>query len=102
MYLSVLVTCGLGRPIVPWSILEVSDEDKSFENLLESLQAGCFDLVEVSEDLKKAKLKKCLVGVKADSLMVASNSQSVCRICTQFGCYVKNYLLKSTLLSQTY
>ena len=69
--------------------MELNDEDMSFENLLESLQAGCFDLVPVSDDLKKAELKKCLVGVKADSLMVASKTQSVCRICTQFGCYVK-------------
>lgn len=89
MLLSILVTVGLGRPTVPWSIIEVNDEEKTFEGLFESLQAGCFDVVPVSDDLRRARLLKTFVGVKADSLMVASNTQCAVRICSQFGGYVK-------------
>jgi hypothetical protein len=43
----------------------------------------------VSDDLKRATLKKTSVGSKQESLMVTNNSQSVCRVCGQFGSYVK-------------
>ena len=89
MFISVLVTGGLGRPLVPWSIIEVTDEEKTFENVLQSMQAGRFEIVVVSDDLKRATLKKASVGSKQESLMVTNNSQSVCRVCGQFGSYVK-------------
>ena len=83
------MTAGLGRPIVPWSIVEVNDEEKTFEGLFESLKAGCFDVVPVSSDLRRAKLLKTFVGVKTDSLMIVSNAQRAATICAQFGGYVK-------------
>ena len=47
MLLSVLVALNLGRPLVPWTIVEVNGEDQTFLTLFEKLQAGCFDVVEV-------------------------------------------------------
>ena len=85
MYISIIVTSGLGRAIVPWSILEIADEQKSFEDLFWSVQAGCFDVIPVSDELKRAQLVKTSVGTKADSLMIVSSSQTVCSVCEQFG-----------------
>ena len=89
MYISIIVTSGLGRAVVPWSILEIADEQKSFEDLFWSVQAGCFDVIPVSDELKRAQLIKTSVGTKADSLMIVSSSQTVCSVCEQFGKYVK-------------
>ena len=47
MLLSVLVALNLGRPLVPWTIVEVNGEDQTFLTLFEKLQVGCFDAVEV-------------------------------------------------------
>ena len=77
MYISIIVTSGLGRAVVPWSILEIADEQKSFEDLFWSVQAGCFDVIPVSDELKRAQLIKTSVGTKADSLMIVSSSQTV-------------------------
>ena len=89
MYVSVLVTPGLGRPLVPWTIIQVSDEQRTFEGFFQSLQAGRLD-VPVTDDLKKAKLIRTSVGAKADTpLMVTSVSQTVCGVCGQFGNYIK-------------
>lgn len=83
------ITALLGRPVVPWSIIEVNDEDRTFEGLFDIVKAGYFDVVTVSDELRRARLLKSFVGVKADSLMAASNTQYVVRICTQFGSFVK-------------
>ena len=45
--------------------------------------------MEVSEDLKEAKLIRTFVGAKMETLMVASSGQSVLKVCAQFGNYVK-------------
>ena len=89
MLLSVLVALNLGRPLVPWTIVEVIGEDQTFLTLFEKLQAGCFDAVEVCDDLKRAVLLRTFVGAKMETLMVASSGQSVLRVCAQFGNYVK-------------
>ena len=39
-------------------IILVNGEDSSFEKLFESIQAGYFDSLTVSEDLKSAKLQR--------------------------------------------
>ena len=89
MLLSVLVALNLGRPLVPWTIVEVNGEDQTFLTLFEKLQAGCFDAVEVCDDLKRAVLLRTFAGAKMETLMVASSGQSVLRVCAQFGNYVK-------------
>ena len=89
MLLSVLVAMNLCRPLVPWTIVEVNGEDQTFFTLFEKLQAGCFDAVEVCDDLKRAVLLRTFVGAKMETLMVASSGQSVLRVCAQFGNYVK-------------
>ena len=53
------------------------------------LQVGCFDAVEVCDDLKIAVLLRTFVGAKTETLMVVSSGQSVLRVCAQFGNYVK-------------
>ena len=90
MLLSVLVALNLGRPLVPWTIVEVNGEDQTFLTLFEKLQAGCFDAVEVCDDFKRAVLLQTFVGAKMETLMVASSGQSVLRVCAQFGNYVKS------------
>ena len=54
-----------------------------------ALQAGCFNAVEVSDNLKRAVLLQMFVGAKMETLMVASSGQAVLRVCAQFGNYVK-------------
>ncbi len=89
MVLTVQVVASLGRPIVPWSIIEANDEDLSFQRLFEEVGGGCFQVVNVNEELKNCKLLKTYVGPKRDELMVISTSQLVCRVCRQFGIFVK-------------
>ena len=89
MLLSVLVALNLGRPLVPWTIVEVNGEDQTFLTLFEKLQARCFDAVEVCDNLKRAVLLRTFVGAKMETLMVASSGQSVLRVRAQFGNYVK-------------
>ena len=89
MLLSVLITASVGRALVPWSIVEVNGQEDSFEKLFSNIQAGCFDSVTVSDDLKNATLQRSFVGNKTDALMVTSNRQSVLNVCSEFGKYVK-------------
>ena len=53
------------------------------------MQAGRFDSVVVTEELKTAKLSRSLVGSKRDELMATSNGQSVLNVCREFGKFVK-------------
>ena len=84
MLLSVLVTANVGGALVPWSIIEVNEQEYSFEQLFRNIQAGCFDSVTVSEYLKNATLHQSFVSNKRDALMVTRNSQSVLNVCSQF------------------
>ena len=89
MYLSVQVSESLGRLIVPWTIIEFLEEGLSFGDLLSCIKAGRFSVVEVSDDLKQAKLSKTFVGNKPDALIVSGSDQCVMAVCSQFGIYVK-------------
>ena len=64
MYLSVQVSESLGRLIVPWTIIEFLEEGLLFGDLLSCIKAGRFSVIEVSDDLKRAKLLKTFVGNK--------------------------------------
>jgi hypothetical protein len=86
MFISVQVTAALGRPIVQWSILEINEDTLTFSSLFEAIKAGRFEVISMSEDLKKLKLTKTFVGTKADGLMATSSNQML-RVCTQFGNY---------------
>ena len=88
IFISVQVTAALGRPIVQWSILEINEDSLTFSNLFEAIHAGRFEVISMSEELKKSKLTKTFVGTKADGLMATSSNQTL-RVCTQFGNYVR-------------
>ena len=75
MLLTVQVVASLGRPLVPWSIIELNDEEVTFTVLFERIQAGSFDIIEVSDDLKRAQLSRTFVGSKRDALMTIGNDQ---------------------------
>ena len=92
MLLSVQLVFRLGRPLVPWTIIEVQAE-QSFNELFGALQAGQFDCVPVSGELKDATLHQTYVGQKIELLMITSSTQSVFAVCSQFGTYVK-FLIK--------
>ena len=64
MYLSVQVSESLGRHIVSWTIIEFLKEGLSFGDLLSCINFGRFSVIEVSGDLKRAKLLKTFVGNK--------------------------------------
>ena len=61
MLLCINISASLGRLLVPRNILEVN---VTFKDLFISIQAGCFDNVAVSDDLKSAKLVRLFVGRK--------------------------------------
>ena len=88
MFISVQVTASLGRPIMQWSILEINDDYLTFASLFEAIKAGRFEVISMSEDLKKSKLTKTFVGAKTDRLMATSSNQTL-KICSQFGNYVR-------------
>jgi len=52
MYLSVQVSKSLGRFIVPWTVIEFHKEGLSFGDLLSSIKASHFSVIEVSDHLK--------------------------------------------------
>ena len=89
MFLSVCVSVSLGRRLVPWMIVDIQREDRTFGALFTELKAGKFDCIEVVDELKRATLLQVLVGKNNDTLMVTSVSQSVFNICEEFGKYVK-------------
>ena len=69
MFVSVQVTASLSRPIVQWSILEVNEDCLTFAD---SIKAGRFEVISMSEELKKAKP---FVGTKTDGQMATSSNQ---------------------------
>ena len=89
MFLSVCVTVSLGRRLVPWTIVDLQREDRTFRTLFSEVVAGKFDCVEVNDELKRATLSQVLIGSDKDKLMVTSASQSVFNVCEEFGKYVR-------------
>ena len=77
MLLSIQNTVSLGRPLVPWSIVKVNEEDYSFQNLFEKVPAGCFKEVQISTDLKNALLLRSFVGAKT-RYPHCDQQQSIC------------------------
>ena len=88
MFVSIQVTASLGRPIVQWSILEVNKDSMTFADLFQAIKAGRFEVISMSDELKKTKLSKTFVGTKTDGLMATSSSQTL-RVCSQFGNYIR-------------
>ena len=88
MFISIQISKPLGRPIVPWSIVEVNDTDKTFLSLFEAIKGGSFDVIPVTEELKTAILSQTYIGPKQDELMLVSSSQCV-KVCCQFGIYLR-------------
>ena len=89
MYISCQITVNFGRPIVPWSIIELHHEGSTFQKLFKEVKAGYFDVIPVSDELKRAKLLSTYVGVKKEALIKTSSSQCVISVCLQFGNFVK-------------
>ena len=79
----------LGKLIVPWRILEFNKEKQLFGDFFSFIKAGHFSVIEVSDDLKRAKLLKTYVGNKPDSLIVSGSDQCVIAVCSQLAVYVK-------------
>ena len=50
MLLTVQVVASLGRPIVPWSIIELNDENTTFDQLFQMIQAGSFDIIQMNDE----------------------------------------------------
>ena len=89
MLLSITVSASLGRSLLPWTIVEVNEDDYTFETLFTNIQGGRFDAVTISDELKTARLLRSLVGHKRDELMVTSNGLSVLGVCREFGKFVR-------------
>ena len=89
MYLSVQVSKSLDRLIIPWTIIKFLEEGLSLGDLLSCIKASHFSVIEVSDDLKRAKLLKTFVRNKPDALIVSGSDQCEMAICSQFGLYVK-------------
>jgi len=88
MYLSVQIIVVLGRVIVPWTIVDFHEENVTFSEFFCCIKAGQYN-VEVTDDLKRARLLKTFVGNKTDTLIVSGVDQLVIPVCSQFGIYVK-------------
>ena len=76
---------SLGRLIVSWTIIEFLGEELSFGDLLSCIKASRFSVIEVSDDLKRAKLLKTFVGNKPDALIVSGSDQCIIAVCSQFS-----------------
>ena len=89
MFVSLCVTVSLGRRLVPWTVVDLQREDRTFQTLFTEIKAGKFDCVEVTDELKRATLTQVLVGSDKEKLMITSVSQSVCSVCEEFGKYIR-------------
>ena len=56
-------------------------EDKSFSALFNEVKAGKYEFIVVCKELKRASVKKVMVGSARENLMVVSEKQSVISIC---------------------
>ena len=69
MLLSVNVSACLGSSIVPWSILEVNDEEYTFNELFTGKQASRFESVSVPDDLNPLVDVKQASGARPEVTM---------------------------------
>jgi hypothetical protein len=56
---------------VPWTVVELA-EDSSFDAMFLKIQAGAFDIIPVSDNLRKSILVQALAGSTKESLNVVS------------------------------
>ena len=52
MLLSITISVSLGPSLLPWTIIEVSEDTYTIEALFTSIKGGRFNAVTISEDLK--------------------------------------------------
>ena len=50
MFLSVCVAVSLGRRLVPWTIVDLQSEDRTFQTLFTQMKAGRFQCVQVGDE----------------------------------------------------
>ena len=87
--ISVKVSKSLGRIIVPWSDIEFHEKALSFGDLLSCTKASRFSVIEVSDNLKQAKLLKTFIGSKPDVLIVSGSDKCIIAVCSQFSICIK-------------
>ena len=73
-----LVSKRLGRLIFPCIIIEFPEEELSFGDLPSFVKAGCFSVIEVSDDIKQTKLLKTFIRNKPDALIASGSGQCLC------------------------
>ena len=75
--------------IVPWTIIDLLTEDRTFSAVFSEAKAGKYDTIAVCDELKRATIKQVMVGCTTKRLMVMSEKQSVLTICQEFGKFVE-------------
>ncbi len=85
MFITISIKILLGKRIVPWTIVDLLTEDRTFSAVFSEVKAGKHDSIPVCDELKRATIKQVLVGHTIDKLVVVSENQSVFTICQAFG-----------------
>ncbi len=86
MFITISIKILLGKRIVPWTIVDLLTEDRTFSAVFSEVKAGKHDSIPVCDELKRATIKHVLVaGHTVDKLVVVSENQSVFTICQEFG-----------------
>ena len=89
MYLSVTIIVKLGIRILPWTVIEVT-EDLLFQDIFLRIKAGCYEgIINVRDKLCLAVLKVVFVGSSKECLSIVSSSASVHGVCLVFGVFLK-------------
>jgi len=88
MYVSILIVT-FARQLLPWTIVELCEEDQMFVDLFCVIKAGQFDTIVVSDDLKCTHLLKIFVDIKPEALMVTAPNHRIFTVCMQFGIFIK-------------
>lgn len=91
MFIRISTKILLGKRIVPWTIVDLLTEDRTFSTVFSEVKAGKYDSIpdSVCDELKSATIKQVLVGSNVDNLMVVGEKQSVFTICQEFGKFVE-------------
>jgi len=81
-----VITANLA--IVAWSVISVED-DMTFTNLLDSVKAGKYTIILVSEKLARSEIEKVFVGTDKTALSMVDQRLNVVEVTSKFGSYVK-------------
>ena len=76
------------KTLVPWTVLLLSPSE-TFEDLLTSVQAGCFSIVKMSNELSAALLTSVFVGSDKSSLSSVQKNLTAADVISVFGHFVK-------------